>query len=163
MPGKAKIPRAHNAPGSAVGKQRQSFYQNAFERVSLAINQGFYLEAITLIESMISDRLESRLTTICGSNVSFENLGSLIEKIGKHEKDERLRCLVTQDLFQWKALRNKSIHELVKIGEGDTSTWESRSEQLPLIAGEGFKLLRKIAGRVQIIQESDQRKRNRGE
>ena len=40
------------------GKQRAEIYRHGIGRVERALREGFWLEAITLQESLISDRLE---------------------------------------------------------------------------------------------------------
>jgi hypothetical protein len=46
---------------AGVAQNRHEIYVKAFEHYSLAMDQGFYLEAIAIIESIIADRMESRL------------------------------------------------------------------------------------------------------
>ena len=157
IPTTGKKIRAINLAGNSVGKQRQGIYQQAHEHIVIAMDSGFYLEAITLIESLISDRLESRLTYLLGTDFSFKVLHDLIKETQKNEADEILLNLVTIDLDEWRKQRNKAIHEMVKIVEGDTSTWEYRSNKLPAIATEGHALLRKIERRVQSLRDKAQR------
>jgi hypothetical protein len=147
-----KKTRAVNLPGSSVGKLRRNLYHQAFDHIANAMDNGFYLEAITLIESLISDRLESRLTQILGNDFSFRTLNDLIEQTRKNEPDEMLKNLVTIDLNEWRKQRNSSLHEMVKVQAGDESTWECRVMKLPFIATNGLELLRKIAKRVQYFQ-----------
>lgn len=62
------------------GKARKYLsYREAWTRIKVAQEQGFYLEAVTLVESIISDRLVSYLvsvgeTDVTGGYVSLHRL-----------------------------------------------------------------------------------------
>jgi hypothetical protein len=124
--------------------QRYGLHKQAYARIEVAKQQGFYLEAITLIESLISDRLESRLSRLITPEYGFQTLGSLIISVRKQETDEEFRTLVDTRVNHWREKRNTSLHELAKLAEGDFRTWEDRTIDLPLITDEGFKLLRLV-------------------
>jgi len=47
------------ADNPAVGKARQKVYAHVLNRIKKSIEAGFYLEAVTLEESFITDRLDS--------------------------------------------------------------------------------------------------------
>jgi hypothetical protein len=121
-----KRKRAIAVENSNVGKHRRKIYKSAFKQIKLANEAGFYLEAITLIESLITDRLESRLSYLDGKDFSFKNISKLIEKSIKLETDSELINLIEIDLRKWAGDRNKSLHEMAKIAEGDFSTWDER-------------------------------------
>jgi hypothetical protein len=110
-----------------------------------------------LIESLIADRLKSRLTCLLGQDCSFLALGILIKKSRFTETDEILRNLVTSDLDNWREQRNNSLHEIVKVEEGDTSTWEDRVKGLPSIAADGLAILKKIKQRIQYHQRKQKK------
>jgi len=132
--------RAVNEPGTDIGKRRHSFYTAAFKHITDPIDKGFYLEAITLIESVITDRLEGHLTTLLGADFSYKTLGDIIEKTKKRETDEILQKLIIQDLDQWRIKRNSSLHGMVKFEEGDSSNFYERRKNLSAIAKEGLVL-----------------------
>ena len=136
--------RAVVEENSAVGKHRREIYKSVFKKIKLANEAGFYLEAITLIESLITDSLESRLSYLDGKDFSFKTIGKLIEKSIKIETDSELKNLIEIDLRKWADGRNKSLHEMAKIAEGDFSKWDERYLKLKKIASDGLTLLRKI-------------------
>jgi len=102
-------------------------YAFALERTNKAIKAGYYLEAITLCESMISDRLLSSLARrekrIIRKN---QGLGRLIEE---HRSDRSLDKSSTangetvSDIFvalgEWKKERNELLHGFAKCVPGD--------------------------------------------
>ncbi|MEI7845514.1 MAG: hypothetical protein WCK35_06905 [Chloroflexota bacterium] len=86
--------RAVRTPENEIGMARFNLYKEAITRINAAIDQGFFLEAITLVKSLISDRLESRLTLLKGEDFSFRTLGELISETRNRETDPKLRELV---------------------------------------------------------------------
>ena len=139
-----KRKRAIVEENSTVGKHRREIYKSVFKKIKLANESGFYLEAITLIESLITDRLESRLSYLDGKDFSFKTIGKLIKKTKQIETDSELKILIETDLYEWADGRNKSLHEMAKIAEGDFSSWDERYLKLKKIASDGLALLRKI-------------------
>jgi len=139
-----KRKRAIVEENSTVGKHRREIYKSVFKKIKLANEAGFYLEAITLIESLITDRLESRLSYLDRKDFSFKTIGKLIKKTKQIETDSELKILIETDLFEWSDDRNKSLHEMAKIAEGDFSSWDEKYLKLKKIASDGMALLRKI-------------------
>ena len=139
--------------GSPEGKARYQMYKSAYLRINDASDKGFHLEAISIIESMIADRLESRLSYIIKRDFSFQNLGSLITKARQVETDSTLLSLVIQDLDKWRIDRNKALHEMAKIAVGDKSTWQDRVDTLVPIARKGLALLRAIDKQIKQLRE----------
>lgn len=133
---------------SDVGELRHDLYRAGSKRIDEAIAAGWYLEAITLTESLIADRLESRLGFLEGKDRGFQNLGPLIKGIQKAEIDAELRHLVEQDLDDWRDARNEAVHEILKIAVGQRDTWEARMARLRDVALEGKRVLRAVNARV---------------
>ncbi len=146
--------RARSLPGTDVGRLRYGLYRQAYARISEASMKGFYLEAIAIIESLITDRLESRLTFLMDRDVSFKTLGSLIAEIRKREKDELFKQLVSNDVDRWRALRNAAIHEMAKIADGEFPTWERRAKAIESVAASGLTCLRAIDRRFKALRKS---------
>lgn len=159
MPSTTKKTRAVNIPGNPVGMQRYDLYKQAIAWTDVAIERGFYLEAISIIESMITDRLESYLSRVLGKDVSFQTLGPLIQTIRKEKiTDEELRMLAITNLDEWRRKRNNSLHAMVKLEEGDPTTWEDRKKELPVIAEEGKEILFKVKKRIKYLQNKEKTK-----
>ena len=149
--------RAIALSGSHIAKLRQHMYQSAFARIKEANNAGYYLESITLIESMLSDRLESRLTYLLKTDFSFKNLGSLIKKAREIENDLILRKYLAEDLDLWRDARNKALHEMVKIADGETITWNDRVKVINEVSSNGLTLLRAIDNRLKALKPKKSR------
>jgi hypothetical protein len=101
---------------------------------------GYHLEAITLLECILADRLESRASYLTGRNEGYQNLGSLIHTLRHRESTEEFRNLVRQ-IDAWRKLRNQALHEMVKFQSGEHPTWKEKLETLPHIVREGEKVL----------------------
>ncbi|MBT9161417.1 MAG: hypothetical protein DDT26_02723 [Dehalococcoidia bacterium] len=148
----AKRTRAIAHPGNQTAKMRAEMYRAAYARINEATKAGYHLEAITIIESIVADRLESRLTHVMGKDFSFQHLGSLITKARQVEKDLILLPLIDQDLDNWRIARNKALHEMAKIATGDTTTWADRVADLVPISKDGLALLRKIDKQIKALR-----------
>lgn len=129
-------------------------YRAAYARINEANKAGFHLEAITIVESIVADRLESRLTQVIGKDFSFQHLGSLITKARQVEEDPILYALIDKDLDNWRKSRNKALHEMAKIATGDTATWADRVAGLVPISKDGLALLRKITNRIRVLRNN---------
>jgi hypothetical protein len=145
--------RAIATAGNNIGTTRYQLYKRAYARINESIKQGFYLEAISIIESLISDRLESRLTFLNGSNFGFKTLGQLISETNRVETDSQLKDFVTNNLDSWRLVRNKALHEMAKLADGDTSTWDDRIKALVPCAKDGLVILRAIDKRYKQLRK----------
>jgi hypothetical protein len=147
--------RALATTGTTVGRQRNDLYRSAWKRINEAIENGYHLEAITLIESLVSDRLESRASHLRPhDDVTFKPLGDSINKLRDIEKDVEFRDLVNIEVRAWKELRNKALHEMAKLEDGDLGTWEERIATLPPISTEGLSILRRVDNQVRKLRKS---------
>lgn len=146
--------RAITVEGTDIGVTRYKLYRKAFSRINESIEQGFYLEAIAIIESLISDRLESRLTFLKGSDFGFKTLGTLIRETKNVESDLYLKDLITNELNSWREIRNKAVHELPKLAHGDTSTWDDRIQALIPCAEDGRAILQAIHKRCRQLRRA---------
>src|SRR5207253_1609620 len=113
-----------------------------------AIKENYPCEAIAIIESVITDRLESRLSYLERTNVGFETLGPLIQRLNRIETDTELRNMLGH-LDGWRERRNVAIHELVKIESGAPgASWPERILALQNTADDGYELLKAVYTRV---------------
>lgn len=97
-------------------------YREAWARIKVAIRQGFFLEAVTIEESIVSDRMLSFLEKSCGVVLGGHSLNNTSKEWLKHAK-ERFSAdsdegRNAQDLFTqlnaWREHRNKVVHGIVK-------------------------------------------------
>lgn len=132
------------ADTSDKGMKRYRLYKSVIDRFMDARRDGFYLEAITLMESLITDRLESILIHygIIRPEKSFLMLGPCIKAL--QEAQGILSDDLLAQLDDWRKARNQSLHEIAKIEEGDSAIFNQRYENLQSIAIGGYNLFKAI-------------------
>ncbi len=89
-------------------------FSEAFLRIKLSIEQGFYFETITIVESIITNRIKSNLT---GRNLitdEYLTFFDIIEKV-KDSTPEKLNLI--DELHEWRKNRNKAIHNIINHKE----------------------------------------------
>ena len=139
--------RAITTTSNKIGQERYERYKSAFSWISHSILEGYYLEAVSIIESLLSDRLESYLSFLLQSNCGFQNLGPLINKAKAHVTDEALLSSI-EEVNLWRKARNKAAHEMVKIEAGISISWEDRKLFNKETAETGLLLVRKVDRRI---------------
>jgi hypothetical protein len=135
-----------SGPISGTGKARQKLYSLSLERVSFAMHEGYALEAICLLESMISDRLEARKAAIHGQKEEkrkFSTLKTLAQELrGKNSNEpEEVKQLYSR-VEDWVDGRNSAIHEFAKLREGSRKKWETKYKEALKTATDGLELFR---------------------
>jgi hypothetical protein len=129
-------------------------YREAWSRIKLAQENGFYLEAIAIQESIISDRIISYLhheeiKAISSTNDSqFISLNNLIQK-WRSEFPKGLSSGSYSNLIeavdQWRLSRNKVIHAIVKSKPGQpTQSIDLFLQQAKEAAEVGNKIAREV-------------------
>jgi len=121
-----------------LGKSKQQLYKFAHRRVHSSIRKGSHIEAIALLESIMSDRIESAISSLTRQPVSASSLGSLFRLLDKlSPADENLKALV----WDWNESRGLVIHQMVKLTNDHNSTWAERVKFARITAQEGLILL----------------------
>jgi hypothetical protein len=134
--------------GKGYGTLRYHLFKNARDHIETCIREGYHCEAIAIIESVIADRLESRLSFLKGENVGFKTLGWLLANLAKIESDEEIQRIIAL-LDAWRERRNRALHELVKVEvDGSRDDWQTRLDNLGVDARDGYELLKWIYTRV---------------
>jgi hypothetical protein len=129
--------------------QKYNTYKNAFEQIDAAINAGFFLEAITIEESILTDRLYR----FCRDNgytrrVERATLGDELRFITSHPieflQSENVDYL--PEAAQFWTTRNTCLHQIAK-SEPDTPTldYEELSKLAKETAIEGKSLVKKVS------------------
>ncbi|MDG1049004.1 MAG: hypothetical protein P8R46_02245 [Planctomycetota bacterium] len=134
-------------------KQKSRRYAFANERMKRAMEQGFYLEAITICESLISDRLLSSLDRRHGVE---RNARAGLHRLINAHLDETLLDRSSQahgekltDIFSalriWKDKRNELLHGIAKCLPGDeVHSGPVLMERSKVAAEEGLRLFRHL-------------------
>lgn len=121
------------------GKDRYKIIKSAINQFNKAIEHSFFLEATALIESLICDRLESRIGELTNKHVEFGTLGKLLKKLNNIETDAELKSIMNNKLYQWAERRNIVIHQAAKIELGKDKDWDEYQQMAKSTAIEGRK------------------------
>ena len=108
----------------------------AQKKIEHAIKEEFFLEAIALLESCISDRL-SLLLYLHKKKVKSKSFSNLIEMAKKVIPD-----MLLEALNAWRSDRNKCIHNMVRFSPfEDLPCWNELEEYAHKTADEGLEIL----------------------
>jgi hypothetical protein len=91
-------------------------YREAWTWIKEAQKQGFYLEAITIEESIISDRLSSYFRNVLEIEKQPNTFKGMHDLWKKHHPEIIVSIDYTdlmQALDKWREERNKAIHDIV--------------------------------------------------
>lgn len=156
------IIRAKNIRGSTVGTQRYHLYESAFQQINKARKQGFHIECIALLESILADRLEARRASLNPDEPekhTFSTLGNLTSKLKREDTNAEMQ-IVYGEIASWAKKRNRAIHEMVKLGaEESTNAWEERYSELEDTVAEGIKLAQLLSAKVKRLNRADYKRR----
>jgi hypothetical protein len=133
-----------SADDEEVARLKGELHRQANGYLEAAIQSGYWFEAVAIVESLISDRIESYLAKHHGIHTlnSLElNLRYLTKEVSLY-KSEDLKLL--SDLSSWKEQRNIAIHEIVKVRESEILDWHQRLTHAKSTAIEGQKLASRV-------------------
>lgn len=139
----------------AGNAEKYESYREAWSRIKLAQENHFFLEAITIQESIISDRLISFLSRSTAPHpLSFLESGKFpsfyrLIQYWRLEFPKALQSGLYPDLIeavdQWRCMRNKAIHAIVKSESGKpTKSIDEFLQKAKDTAEEGEKLAREV-------------------
>ena len=107
------------------------------------MDAGYYLEAITLMESLIMDRLDSALIYYGLSEQEFD-----FRTLATSLRELNAEGLITDDLYsaidKWRIARNRALHNMAKIAVGESPVFNIRYEEQKDVAEMGYFLFKKL-------------------
>jgi hypothetical protein len=116
-----------------LGDRRYERYCGAFDWVVHCVEAGYFLEAISVLDSIIWDRLSSRLGYMSGEQVDDrDTLGKICTGLvgasgtGGFERDTYFRNVELQ-IKQWVKKRNQAVHATAKVFRDETSDKDFRA------------------------------------
>ena len=120
-------------------------YKLAFERLDEALEEGWLLEAISLEESIITDRLLSIIGTDVNAESSRQSLSNLIAQAKKAMTGSGapVEGDIFNELDQWRDARNECVHGFCKLDDHahSESSAEIFSEKMWETAKKGRELV----------------------
>lgn len=150
-----------------VGRARYELYRGAHRRLKQALSLGFWIEAIALCESMISDRLESRISHLNNHESEARRhqvLGGLVNRLKSTEKKRGYEAIhaLYEEVRLWNAERNRAIHHAVKISDGEEfRKWDERYAELEQVARSGADIVKRLSDELKRIKLTEERKQKR--
>lgn len=118
---KCKSTSADDPKAPRLGDLRYDRYCDAFDHLIKSKDNGYYIEAIAILDSLIGDRLASRAGFLLKKEISAnETIGRIVAQLtGERntsalENDDILFEL-TNKIKNWFRKRNQAIHENAKI------------------------------------------------
>ena len=138
-------------------------YKEAFTRISTSISGRYFFEAVTIEESIITDRIlsyfknnssETKFKSL--QNESFHKIVSALKEEIKDPISTKKIKNLQEEIDQWRMDRNKIIHNIVrdKSYTGD-STIEDFIKSAEGCAKKGLILARAISDWVKIVKTKD--------
>lgn len=127
-----------------IGITRYQLYRRVFGRISESLEDGFYLEAIALEESILCDRMESIVGRDSTIKKSFVNLGYFIDKSSKQGTMACIPAELFDTLKKWWIERSKCLHAMAKFIEPKENLWEEKMAMAKTCAETGNRLVKQI-------------------
>lgn len=150
-----------------MGTPAQKRYSYAFDRIEIAISAEYYLEAIAIEESIISDRLDSFLLkngyakpvelrhafNRAEGEKNYSSLASKITKCSKVASTKQTEWAsfetLSKRLQNWRKGRNSALHGIVKVTleyeeSGENETLEKVLAKSKKIATTGKDLAEEV-------------------
>jgi hypothetical protein len=154
------VVRPRAGDGSSTGIERYRLLKAAFAHVQRSIRDGHHLEAITILESILTDRLGSMVHGALGRQVTLKHtLGGLVRLAlqgplipqSEQARDTPARSyaplpadimnFLTEKLSDWWRMRNKAVHAMAKLHHIGDATFPERYANLSGVALEGVRVL----------------------
>lgn len=110
----------------------------ANDHLHRAMADGYFIEAVALLDSMISDRLEE-LLVMHKENVAMNSLGQLAQL--SRTMDPDAFSGLANSVLAWAEQRNVVVHQMVKVGPEYAESWSQRLAQARATAQSGLELL----------------------
>jgi len=113
--------------------------KKALNRTKRAIAEGFYLEAIVLVDSLITDRLSVIAHYSTDFSVEVKGVNNGVRSLVRAQVDIYDAELVSETLT-WGRDRNAAVHGFSKLGEYEDLGWNQRINKAKGSAEVGLKL-----------------------
>lgn len=145
--------RLAGGEGTAIARQRYDLYKLANEQLKKAYEAGFFIECVSICESIISDRIEARLQYLrrgTDKPSRIDSLGRLLKQVEDIESEDQIELRAAYvSIREWGNARNETIHQFVKVTDrNQKSNGDDRIRQAKAAAREGIQLMKKISALV---------------
>jgi hypothetical protein len=156
------VPRPRSTEKPGIGDQRYGLLKAAFAHAQAATLDGYPLEAIAILESLLTDRLGSMVHGSLGITVRLgDSLGKLAKLAEKNAVDpsvldgsaarntgsrkspfpDEVVSFMRTDVQPWWKRRSNAVHAMAKLRLEDERTFETRHAELLDVALQGVRIL----------------------
>ena len=160
----SKKVRALGEKGSVQNQLRYELYTEAFDRIKRGNEQGNYFEVVSLVDSIITDRLNSLIQHIRkdeDDDYEHQSIGSMVQIFFSEIKERNFNIdpdykkLINDIWHTWVQDRNFVAHSFVVVTNANkTKNKEDRLEILKRCAISGEKYAKEVTRRTdKIIRE----------
>ena len=150
-----------------VGTVKHDIYAEGIDQYKKAMDNGFYIEAIALMESIIADRLESLANYLSNSKIySYKPAGRLANALlgkmsAKLEPYPDVKTAIT-NIRTWLRQRNHAVHEMFKLSEENwKASFKESYSKLEAPAKEGCELFRDLDNAIRYMRIEEEKNSNK--
>ena len=114
-------------------------FRRSYKRAKRAVAAGYYLEAVSLCESLILNRLEVGLRASGGLEYARYSVGKALNTFESH-KLPAFDVTLIEDSKAWSVQRNQLSHHFTRVDLDNFVTWRGRLSNAKLTALAGLEL-----------------------
>lgn len=120
-------------------KIQGEIFRLCYRRAKRAVRSGFYLEGITLSETLILNRIEAVLRDSAGVRFDRFSVGKALRGVESHKIEIVDRSLVS-DTWSWVDVRNDLSHHFSRVVVEEGLVWRLRLRKAREAAELGIQL-----------------------
>jgi len=137
--------------GGEIGKLRGELYTHAFTHIKTAYDNGYYAECVTLLDSMMTDRIDAYVQFLLHEDdkqYASESLHYSLKSFGSATKEKNVRDEDFKGIYnkinEWVPKRNVAIHNFVIVSSLTPDDLSTRIDKLKEVVDEGLVLIREV-------------------
>lgn len=147
---RAPSQRLEGGMDTTVARLRYELYRSANEQFKAAFEAGFYIECVSICESIISDRIEARLQFLrrgTDKPSHIDSLGRLLKQVTDIEPEDQFELRAAYaSIREWGNARNETIHQFVKVtDQNHLANAKDRTVKAKTAARDGKALMKLIS------------------
>ena len=130
--------------GRSRSRDKGRIFSFAYRRAQRALKAGFYLEAIIICDSLLTDRLR----LILKSNVEIETKRTTTGAIANYLLGQKVSSSddnLWHDIVSWSQRRNQQAHAMAEISGESLTPWRTRLAEAKEVAESGFALVNRVS------------------
>lgn len=153
-----KPKRLFGGKNSEASQKRYKLYAAANNQIKAAFEAGFYIECVSICESIIGDRIEARIQFIKHDDTKRHFVDAVGNRLTylrsiEVENDPNLSALYNE-ITLWTRKRNEVIHQFVKVTDANHElSAEQRTALSKEAAEQGRDIMRRLSAFVRKLND----------